>query len=75
MSGHARKWFTLARPANPTGKVMSIDEWKALFDRSAKYGFIIVSDECYSEIYFDNANPPLGALEAAQQLGRAISRV
>jgi N-succinyldiaminopimelate aminotransferase len=56
-------------PSNPTGKVMAIDEWEQLFNRSAKYGFVIVADECYSEIYLDNANPPLGALEAAQQLG------
>ena len=56
-------------PSNPTGKVMSIEEWEQLFNRSAKYGFTIVSDECYSEIYLDNAKPPLGALEAAQQLG------
>ncbi len=56
-------------PSNPTGKVMSIEEWEQLFNRSAKFGFTIVSDECYSEIYLDNANPPLGALEAAQQLG------
>ena len=56
-------------PSNPTGKVMSIDEWEQLFNRSEKYGFTLVSDECYSEIYLDNANPPLGALEAAQQLG------
>ena len=56
-------------PSNPTGKVMSIEEWEQLLNRSAKYGFTIVSDECYSEIYLDNAKPPLGALEAAQQLG------
>ena len=56
-------------PSNPTGKVMSLDEWEQLFNRSAQHGFTIVSDECYSEIYLDNANPPLGALEAAQQLG------
>ena len=56
-------------PSNPTGKVMAIEEWEQLFNRSAQYGFIIVADECYSEIYLDNANPPLGALEAAQQLG------
>ncbi len=42
-----------------------------LFNRSAQHGFTIISDECYSEIYLDNANPPLGALEAAQQLGLA----
>ena len=56
-------------PSNPTGKVMTIEEWEQLFDRSAQYGFTIVADECYSEIYLDNANPPLGALEAAQQFG------
>ena len=56
-------------PANPTGKVMSLEEWEQLFNLSDRYGFVIVSDECYSEIYLDNANPPLGALEAAQALG------
>ena len=44
--------------------------WKALFELSERYGFIIASDECYSEIYFDEARPPLGALDAAKQLGR-----
>lgn len=56
-------------PSNPTGKVMVIEEWEQLFNLSAQYGFVVVSDECYSEIYLDNANPPLGALEAAQQIG------
>ena len=56
-------------PANPTGRVLTLDEWRALFERSDRYGFVIASDECYSEIY-DDAAPPLGALEAAQQLGR-----
>jgi len=57
-------------PGNPTGAVMSLAEWKALFDLSDKYGFIIASDECYSEIYFEEGKPPLGALDAARQLGR-----
>jgi N-succinyldiaminopimelate aminotransferase len=55
-------------PANPSGRVLTIDEWRSLFDRSDRYGFVIASDECYSEIY--DHRPPLGALEAAQQLGR-----
>jgi N-succinyldiaminopimelate aminotransferase len=55
-------------PANPSGRVLTLDDWRALFDRSDRYGFVIASDECYSEIYDDRA--PLGALEAAQQLGR-----
>ena len=57
-------------PGNPTGAVMSLSDWKALFELSDKYGFIIASDECYSEIYFDEGKAPLGALDAARQLGR-----
>ncbi len=57
-------------PSNPNGRVMAMDEWKRLFDLSDKHGFVIVADECYSEIYFDEAKPPLGALTAAQSLGR-----
>jgi N-succinyldiaminopimelate aminotransferase len=55
-------------PANPSGRVLTLDEWRALFACADKYGFVIASDECYSEIY--DERPPLGALEAAQQLGR-----
>ena len=57
-------------PGNPTGVVMSLAEWKALFELSDQYGFIIAADECYSEIYFEEGKPPLGALDAARQLGR-----
>ena len=57
-------------PGNPTGRVVSLEEWKSLFDLSDRHGFVIASDECYSEIYLDEAKPPLGALDAAQRLGR-----
>ncbi|MHB0991109.1 MAG: succinyldiaminopimelate transaminase [Burkholderiales bacterium] len=57
-------------PGNPTGHVMDLDEWRILFDLSDRYGFAIAADECYSEIYFDESRPPLGALQAARQLGR-----
>jgi N-succinyldiaminopimelate aminotransferase len=57
-------------PGNPTGKVMNLDDWREVFALADKYGFVIASDECYSEIYFDEANPPLGALQAAHKLGR-----
>ncbi len=57
-------------PGNPTGKVLSLADWRALFELSDRYDFVIAADECYSEIYFDEANPPLGALDAAHQLGR-----
>ena len=56
-------------PGNPTGAVMPLAEWKTLFELSDKHGFVIASDECYSEIYFRD-EPPLGSLEAATQLGR-----
>ncbi len=56
-------------PGNPTGAVMTLDEWKKLFALQDQYGFVIASDECYSEIYF-REEPPLGGLEAATKLGR-----
>ena len=59
----------LCSPGNPTGAVLSLDDWTLLFALSDKYGFVIAADECYSEIYF-KAEPPLGALQAAQLLGR-----
>ena len=59
-------------PGNPTGHVMPLEEWQALFEMSDRYGFVIASDECYSEIY--SGEPPLGALQAAQRLGRGDYR-
>jgi N-succinyldiaminopimelate aminotransferase len=56
-------------PGNPTGAVMPLAQWKKLFELQDQYGFVIASDECYSEIYF-REEPPLGGLEAATQLGR-----
>jgi N-succinyldiaminopimelate aminotransferase len=63
-----RLLFTCS-PNNPNGRVMPRAEWKKLFELSERYGFVIVSDECYSEIYFDEAAPPPGALGEAQALG------
>ena len=56
-------------PGNPTGAVMPLAEWQALFELSDRHGFVIASDECYSEIYCASS-APLGALQAAQALGR-----
>ncbi len=56
-------------PGNPTGAVMPLAEWEKMFALSDKYGFVIASDECYSEIYFRD-EPPLSGLEAAAKLGR-----
>ena len=60
-------------PGNPTGAVMSLDEWKKLFALSDRHGFVIAADECYSEIYFRD-EPPLSGLEASVKLGRSDFR-
>jgi len=60
-------------PGNPTGAVMPLDEWARLFELSDRHGFVIASDECYSEIWFGDT-PPLGGLEAAARLGRGDFR-
>jgi N-succinyldiaminopimelate aminotransferase len=57
-------------PGNPSGHVLDLEGWRELFEYSDRHGFVIASDECYSEIYPDEAAPPLGALEAAHALGR-----
>ncbi len=57
-------------PGNPAGNVMPLDDWKTLFSLSDEHGFAIAADECYSEIYFDESDKPLGAMQAASLLGR-----
>lgn len=61
-------------PSNPTGHVLDLEAWRELFTLSDRFGFVIASDECYSEIYPDEARPPLGGLEAAHRLGRSDFR-
>jgi N-succinyldiaminopimelate aminotransferase len=61
-------------PGNPTGHVMPLSEWEQLFQLSDRYDLVIASDECYSEIYSDDAAPPLGGLQAAHALGRSNFR-
>lgn len=56
-------------PSNPTGRVMPLADWKRLFELSDRHGFIIASDECYSELYYKT--PSIGGLEAAARLGRS----
>ena len=65
----ATQLLYVCSPGNPTGAVMPLAEWQRLFELSDRHGFVIASDECYSEIYFRPA-PPLGSLEAATALGR-----
>ena len=60
-------------PGNPTGAVLDLDDWNEIFAYADHYGFIIAADECYSEIY--NDEPPIGALQAAHELGRGNERL
>jgi len=57
-------------PGNPTGAVCDSAYFKKLIALSDRYGFVIASDECYSELYFDEAKPPVGLLQACAELGR-----
>jgi N-succinyldiaminopimelate aminotransferase len=59
----------ICTPGNPTGKVISEQQLADLIEKSKKYNFVIASDECYSEIYFDEDQPPPGLLEVAYKNG------
>ncbi len=61
-------------PGNPTGGVLSLEQWERLFELSDRHGFTIASDECYSEIYDPRGAAPIGGLEAATRLGRTDFR-
>ncbi|CAM3876815.1 succinyldiaminopimelate transaminase [Vreelandella rituensis] len=60
----------LCSPGNPTGAVTPLEEFKKLIALADEYNFIIASDECYSELYLDEAAPPPGLLQACAELGR-----
>ena len=59
----------LCSPGNPTGAVIPESTLQKLIERAIKYNFVIASDECYSEIYQDEKNPPPGLLGAAANMG------
>ena len=76
--GRPKSWdgvqlLYVCSPANPSGHVMGLDEWRQVFDLADRHGFIIASDECYSEIYCNE--PPLGSMQAARKLGRSYERL
>lgn len=64
----------ICSPNNPSGSVMHQEDWQELFDLQDRYGFVIASDECYSEIYFDD-DKPIGCLQAAVRAGRSFNRL
>lgn len=60
----------LCSPGNPTGQTLSVQQYQELIELADKHQFTIVSDECYSELYRDEAAPPVGLLEACANMGR-----
>ncbi|WP_416189085.1 succinyldiaminopimelate transaminase [Neisseria sp. CCUG17229] len=68
------KMVLVCSPNNPSGSVLQLEDWQELFALQDKYGFVIASDECYSEIYFDGKKP-IGGLQAAAQLGRGFDKL
>jgi len=59
----------ICTPGNPTGAVISKQQMQWLINKAEEFDFIIASDECYSEIYFNDEKPPCGLLEAAAEMG------
>lgn len=60
----------LCSPGNPTGAVIDSKTYHKLIALADKHNFIIASDECYSELYFDEQNPPVGLLQACAEINR-----
>ncbi|MEK8079758.1 succinyldiaminopimelate transaminase [Pseudomonas sp. XK-1] len=60
----------LCSPGNPTGALIPLPTLKKLIALADKFDFVIAADECYSELYFDEANPPAGLLTACAELER-----
>lgn len=66
---HDCQLLYLCSPGNPTGAVIPLEQLKSIIELAQRHDFIIASDECYSEIYLDERNPPPGLLQAARELG------
>jgi N-succinyldiaminopimelate aminotransferase len=60
----------ICNPSNPTGVIPPASFYQRLLELADRFDFVVASDECYSEIYYDEHSPPLGLLEVCQSLGR-----
>ena len=55
----------LCSPGNPTGAVLSLDYLRHALELAERHDFVIAADECYAELYRDEAAPPPSLLQAA----------
>jgi N-succinyldiaminopimelate aminotransferase len=62
--------LVVCSPGNPTGAVLDLEDWHTIFALADRHDLVVVSDECYSELYPDEAAPPVGVLEACRHHGR-----
>ncbi|MCX2830264.1 succinyldiaminopimelate transaminase [Microbulbifer thermotolerans] len=67
---HDCELLYICTPGNPTGALLDEADLRQLIELADRYDFVIASDECYSELYFDEEQPPMGLLQVCQQLGR-----
>ncbi len=64
----------LCSPGNPSGAVIPLATLQRLIELAEEFDFVIAADECYAELYDDEAQPPVGLLQAAASLGRGDYR-
>ena len=62
--------LVVCSPGNPTGAVLDLEDWGTIFALADRHDLVVVSDECYSELYPDEDAPPVGVLEACRHHGR-----
>lgn len=61
----------ICSPGNPTGEIIDQATHQKLIKLALQYDFVIASDECYSEIYADENQPPQGLLQSADAMGHS----
>lgn len=56
-------------PNNPTSATITKNELEKWVQKSLEFNFILINDECYSELYFNEDKKPISLLEACKSIG------
>jgi N-succinyldiaminopimelate aminotransferase len=67
---HGCQLLVVCSPGNPSGAVLGLADWEQILALADRHGFVVAADECYSELYVDEQQPPVGLLEACRVLDR-----
>ena len=62
-------------PNNPTSAVISREELAKWVQKALDFDFVLINDECYSELFFDEANPPPSVLEACTTINPTFKNI